>query len=105
MLLTNQDHNLAGMRKRTINREMKIGPISLQFITVIILAAAALFYLAQSTASATRSYHQTELQQKRAALQAENEKLKVEAIRLRSLNEIKKGAENSNMETVGEIEE
>ena len=105
MLLANRSSNSVGVRKRTIGRQFKLGPISLQFVTVVILAAAALFYLAQSTASATRNYYLTELQQKKETLSQENEKLKVEAIRLRSLNEIQKAAQNFKLEEIRDIEQ
>lgn len=103
MLLAN--HNNFNTRKRTIERQIKFGPVSLQFVTIAILAAAALFYLAQSTASATRSYRQSELQQKKETLIQENEKLRVEAVRLRSLSEIQKGVANSDLQVIDKIEQ
>lgn len=86
------------MLKPAIKKEIKIGPLSLQFLTVILLAVLALFYLAQSTQSATRNYQLQELQDKQNKLTQENERLEVEAVRLKSLNEIKNTTQSSNLE-------
>lgn len=98
MLITNNNSLESGIRKRTIGREIKIGPLSLSFVTVIILAAMALFYLAQSTQGATKNYQIQELQDKKTQLQDETKRLEVEAVRLKSINEIKKSTENGALE-------
>lgn len=98
MLITNKDTVEYGIRKRTIGREIKVGPLSLSFVTVIVLAALALFYLAQSTQGATKNYAVTELGNKKTQLEDENKRLEVESVRLKSLNEIKKSTENGNLE-------
>lgn len=90
MLITNQNTQELGLRKRTIGRNIKIGPLSLSFVTIIILAALSLFYLAQSAQSATKNYTVMNLEQKQSKLEDENKRLEVEAVRLQSLNEIKK---------------
>lgn len=102
MLITNKNTIEQGLRKRTIGQEIKIGPLSLQFITIILLAVLALFYLAQSTQSATRNYKLRELEDKRNKLQQESERLEVEVIRLKSLNEIKNGTQSLNLEPIKE---
>jgi hypothetical protein len=98
MLITNQNSLESGVRKRTIGREIKLGPLSLSFVTVVILAGLALFYLAQSTQSATNNYQIRELEDKKAEIANENKRLEVEAVRLKSLNEIKKSTENGALE-------
>ena len=102
MLITNKNTIQDGLRKKTIGQEIKIGPLSLQFITIILLAVLALFYLAQSTQSATRNYKLRELEDKRTKLQQESERLDVEVIRLKSLNEIKNGTQSMNLEPIKE---
>ena len=78
-----------------INRQLKLGPISVRFVTVAILIIAALFYLAQTTQSATKNYRLRELDEQKSKLQDENDRLEAEATRLKSLSEIKKVTENA----------
>lgn len=98
MLITNKNTIENGLRKRTIGRELKLGPLSLSFVAIIILAALTLFYLAESTQSATNNYKARELENKKVELEKENKQLEVEAVRLKSINEIKKSTENGNLE-------
>ena len=98
MLITNQNTTDLGLRKRTIGREIKIGPLSLSFFTIIVLAALALFYLAQSTQSATKNYEMRELEDQKNKLLDEGRRLEVESVRLKSINEIKKSTEDGSME-------
>lgn len=98
MLITNKNSTEEGLRKRTIGREIKVGPLSLSFVTIIVLAALCLFYLAQSTQSATNNYKVRELEDKKGQLEDDNKRLEVESIRLKSLNEIKKSTEDSQLE-------
>lgn len=85
-------------QKRTIKNEVKIGPLSIQFIVIIILAAIALFYLAQSTQGATENYKLQQLRDQKEKLQTETERLEVESARIKSINEIKKSADSLGME-------
>ena len=103
MLITKTNNQDFGVRKRTIGREIKVGPLSLQFITVIILAALALLYLAQSTQSASKNYKVRELENRKVMLEQENERLEVESIRLKSLNEIKSKTEEMQLEDANKI--
>lgn len=98
MLVTNSNDNQYGIRKRTIGRELRIGPLSIQFVVIIILAALALLYLAQSTQGATKNYQVRELEDQKSKLQQENDRLEIESVRLKSLNEIKNSAEKLNLE-------
>ena len=91
-----------GIRHRTLGKKIAIGPVSFRFFTVVLIAIAALFYLAQTTQSATKSYQLMETQSTKSKIEAENEALKVEAARLQSLNEIKKGIEGSDLEPISQ---
>lgn len=82
---------------KSLNRQLKIGTISIRFVTIAILAIAALFYLAQTAQSATKNYHLRELEEEQSKLREENDRLEAEAIRLKSLAEIKKAAEQAKM--------
>jgi len=78
-----------GYRKRTIKKEIKIGPLSLKFISIALIAVGALFYLAQSTQGAAQKYQIMQLSSQASQLEAQGKDLEVEAVRLKSLNEIK----------------
>lgn len=77
-----------GLRQRTINREIKIGPVSLKVLTISALASLMLFYLAQSTQSATKSYEIQALQREKQEITEDVERLELEAVRLQSLRTI-----------------
>lgn len=87
-----------GLRKRTIGSSFKIGPISLKFITIALLAIAALFYLAQSSQGASFKYKIMELEDQKEKIQTDVKQLEMESARLKSLNEIKNSAQNLNLE-------
>lgn len=87
-----------GYRKRTIGASLKFGPISLKFITIALLAIAALFYLAQSAQASTFKYKIMELEDNKSKIQTDVKQLEVESARLKSLNEIKNSAQNMNLE-------
>ncbi len=101
MLITNSNSRESGLRKRTIGQELKIGPLSIQFIVIIILAAMALLYLAQSTQGATKNYKLQELKDQKEKLEADTARMEVEAARLKSLNEVQKNSESLGL-TQGE---
>lgn len=88
-----------GFRKKTIKTEFKVGPVSLKFITVALLAIAALFYLAQSAQSSTFKYKIMELEDQKSKVQTDVNQLEVESARLKSLNEIKNSTQAMNLES------
>lgn len=78
-----------GFRKRTIKKEIKIGPISLKFLTVTLITVGALLYLAQSSQSSSEKYQLMQLGNQKKEAEAKSNDLEIEAARLKSLNEIK----------------
>jgi len=98
MLITRSNTWEPGFRKRTIRNQFKIGPVSLKFITIALLAIAALFYLAQSAQSSTFKYKIMELEDQKAKIQTDVQQLEIESARLKSLNEIKNGIAGMNLE-------
>lgn len=90
MLITKSNNWQNGVRKRTINREFKFGPVTLKFATIALVTIAALFYLSQTTEGAAQKYRIMQLTEAQNELQAKSKELEVEAARLKSLNEIKK---------------
>ena len=87
MLLTKNEAN-NNLRSRTISQSISIGPLTLRFITIIIIAALCILYLAQSTQGATQNYKLRELEQSKQDLERENERLEVEATRLQAIKNI-----------------
>lgn len=88
MLITNGTIVQSGVRRRTIQRQVNIGPVTLQVVTIIIFAAAALIALAQSTASATKAYEVSRLERVEQEKSKEVEEMQTEATRLQALQTI-----------------
>jgi len=107
--LTNSNTNELGRQKKTIGREIVIGPTAIKFITVIIFAILALVYLNQSTAGANRSVKIRNLEERKGDLMLEKERLEVEQTRLRSLGQIdqaftpEKSEEEKKLEPVSSV--
>jgi hypothetical protein len=71
--------------KRTLPQKVSLGPITVKFLAVLVIALLSVFYLFQSNASATKAYGVSDLQKKQDDLTAQNEKLQYESERLKSL--------------------
>jgi cell division protein FtsL len=97
MLITQSGSWEAGQRKKTIKSEFTLGPVSLKFVTIALLATAALFYLAQSTQASSLKYKVMDLEDKKAQAQTDVNQLEVESARLQSLSEIKNSASGMNL--------
>jgi len=104
MAITNSNSSISGVRKKTIGREIIIGPTAIKFITVAIFAILAMVYLAQSTAGANRSVKVRDLEERSGQLKLEQERLEVEQTRLKSLKEIDSGTEKNIMEPVTSVQ-
>lgn len=98
MLITRTNTWEPGFRKRTIGTQLKIGPISLKFITIALLAIAALFYLTQSAQGSTFKYKVMALEDQKSKIETDVKQLEVESARLKSLNEIKNSTQTMNLE-------
>ena len=103
LTMTNSNSMTTGVRKKTIGREIVIGPNAIKFVAIAIFAILALVYLAQSTAGANRSVKVRDLSDKKAQLQLEQERLEVEQTRLKSLKEIESGVDKPALEPVGAV--
>ncbi len=103
LTVTNSNSNSAGVRKKTIGREIIIGPNAIKFVAIAIFAILALVYLAQSTAGANRSVKVRDLESQKAQLQLEEERLQVEQTRLKSLKEIDGGVVKPTMEPISSV--
>ncbi len=84
-------------------RRIKLGPISLGFITVVLFSLLSLFYLAQSNQITTKGYILRDLEVEKNKILSENERLQVEAARLESLNKISEKADELSMVPVEDL--
>lgn len=90
--------NNLGVRKRATERRVFLGPNSLKFVVLFVLAAFSLFYLSQSSQSATKNYIVSDLEQQKKDIGAEAERLEIEANRLKALSLIQDKANEKGME-------
>lgn len=100
MLIPRNNSWEPGFRKKTLKTDLKIGPVSLKFITIALLAVAALFYLAQSAQTSTFKYKIMELETQKSNLQTDIKQLEVESARLKSLSELKNSTANLDLEPI-----
>lgn len=101
---TNSNSAVSGARKKTIGREIVIGPTAIKFVTIFIIAILALVYLAQSTAGANRSMKVRDLSDRQSQLDLEKERLEVEQTRLKSLKEIESNMPQGSLEPTTTVE-
>lgn len=90
--------NNIGERKRAVERRVFLGPNSLKFLVLFVLAAFSLFYLSQSSQSATKNYIVSDLEQQKRDVGAEAERLEIESNRLKALSLIQDKANEKGME-------
>lgn len=87
MLITNGMLVQPGMRRRTVQRQVSLGPISLRIVTIVIISAAVLMALMQSTSAATKSYELTKLEQVKQQKENDIDLTNTDVARLRALNQ------------------
>ena len=88
---------LERLKYKTGGKTFRIGPISLNFLTISIISLLALFYLIQSQQAATKGYAIRELEKQKEEVVTQNEELQIEAAKLRSVENIKNTADNLGM--------
>lgn len=88
MLITNGTLYQPGIRRRTVNRQVSFGPVTLKLVTIIVFAIACFITLAQTTASATKNYEVGQLMRDEQKKQEEVEMLKIEAARHNALSAV-----------------
>lgn len=98
MLITQSKSSELGIRKRSFARSASIGPTSMRVVSIVLFALLALFYLAQSTQGATRNYAIQDLESKKKDIEAAKEDLSVQALRLKSLQEVQNKAKELGLE-------
>lgn len=88
LTITNSKITKLGYKKRTLERQIYIGPISLKFLIIGLLSILLLIYIAQSNEASLKGYKLQELQEAKNNLLLENQRLNLEAIRLKSLESL-----------------
>jgi len=90
-------------RSSTLNTKFKIGPTSIKFVTVVIIALVTLFYLAQVQLEGSKRHEVSDLKNQAEDLQKETKRLETEVVTMQSIQSIKKEAESLNMIPVTQV--
>lgn len=85
-----------GVKKRTLPRQITLGPTALKFIAVVIFAALGIIYLTQSTRGANLSVEVRTLDSQQEELNQKIDRLNAEGSRLKALDNVY--TETSNMQ-------
>ncbi len=88
-----------GVKKRSVEQRVVLGPNAVKILAIVVLAAFSLFYLSQSSQSAAKNYIVSGLDDENSKLTAEKERLEVEANRLKALSIIQEKAQEKGMES------
>lgn len=103
LTITRSDTVEFGVRKSAFTPQVKVGKRSLGFITVVLILILSLFYLAQANQIATKGYEIRKLEDKKVQEMEKQDRLNIEAARLKSVKEIQNNANNLQMVPATEI--
>lgn len=92
-----------GAQKNKMASRFALGPISMQFVTIVLLALFSLMYLLQNNQMTTQGYKVAQLKSEQIDILQENERYQVEAARLKALGEIKNKVKDLEMESVTNV--
>lgn len=87
-----------GVKKRTLPRQITLGPTALKYIAVVIFAALGVIYLAGQTRGANESMALRDLDSQQEQLQKKMDDLQVESARLKSLQNVYDQSASTQME-------
>ncbi len=87
-----------GVKKRTMPRQITLGPSALKFIAIVILASLGLIYLGSSTSRANLSVQVRDLDSQHQTLEQQVDRLNAEGARLKSLSNIDSQINNAQMQ-------
>lgn len=90
--------------KRTVEQKLSLGPVTIKFLAILVIALLSVFYLFQSNSSATKAFMTRDLESKQENLTAENERLQYEAERLKSLSQTEESAKAKGMVQVDSVD-
>jgi len=104
-IYTNSNSVKSDVKRKTVKREIVIGPKAIKFIALFVIAILSVVYLSQSTAGAGRSVEIRDIHETKASLILEQERMEAEQTRLRALREIDLDIERQNLENFDNKEE
>lgn len=87
-----------GVKKRTLPRQITLGPAAIKFIAIVIFAALAVVYLGSSTSRANLSVQVRNLDNQQQDLQQKIDRLNNEGARLRALPNIDNQISSAQMQ-------
>lgn len=87
-----------GVKKRTLPRQITIGPTTIKFAAIIIFAALGIIYLTQSTRGANLSVELRTLNNQQDELNKKIERLNAEGARLKALDNVYSETSNLQMQ-------
>lgn len=89
---------------RTIQRRVRLGPTTAKYIGLLVLAILAIIMLTQSSTSSTNAYKQNELRKQISQVDQDIERLKLEAKRAQSIQNIQQTPVKQKMEPVKRVD-
>ncbi|MFH2105119.1 MAG: hypothetical protein ABII72_02685 [Parcubacteria group bacterium] len=97
LTITNARTAKRGIRKRTVVKNVHIGPVTFVVTTVSIFALIGFLFLAQLFQTSTKGYEISALRDQVGDLKDENKKLEIKAAELRSFENVNQSVEKFNM--------
>jgi hypothetical protein len=93
LVITKSGDGKRGTRKRTIDNKVHLGPVTLIFVTIVLILIFSMLYVGIATFGSTAGYEYNELEQLLTELKDENKKLQLEATELQSIQHLRSSAE------------
>lgn len=103
-ILTNENHALPGVRRKTVGRALYFGPTTLRLMLITAAALLAVFYVAAASSAGTRYLDLSRLEEERKALEEERQQLELLETRQRSLPAIEQVAPSLKLEPITKAE-
>jgi len=97
LTISNSRTTKKGVRKRTLAKSFRIGPVTFVVTAVSIFALIGFLFLAQLFQTSTKGYEISELRSQVTDLKEENKKLEIKAAELRSFGNVNDSVEKLNM--------
>lgn len=98
--ITKYGNDKQGARRSMFKPSVRFGLTAIGFVTIIIVCLLAMIYLMQANKTATYGFEIEKYDKMITDLQEEQDKLELEAARLRSTTKIKEEVEKMNMQEV-----
>ena len=83
--------------KSTKYHSLRLGPVSVRVLSVFLLMALALLYIAQSQTSATKGYEIKDLEKTKQEIINKNQELSIKASKLRSIQKLTREVPNLDL--------